>query len=168
MLDELSDHIESLRRYAFVLCRNHHDADDLVQETLVKAIASANTYNPDKKLRIWLFAILHNTFVSSKRQFARRTRAAAFLDGLAEEEAATPPPQEKTLEARHTVRMMARLTTDQQAALSLIALEGMAYEEAAEVLDIPVGTLMSRLARGREALRKMMQSKGEARFKVVR
>ncbi|WP_321390155.1 sigma-70 family RNA polymerase sigma factor [Emcibacter sp.] len=168
MLEELSDHIESLRRYAFVLCRNHHDADDLVQETLVKAIAAAHTYKTEKKLRIWLFAILHNNFISSKRQFARRTRAAAFLDGLAEQDGTVPPQQEKTLEARHTVRMMARLSTDQQAALSLIALEGMPYEEAAEVLDIPVGTLMSRLARGREALRKIMNSKGEARFKVVR
>ncbi|WP_339860330.1 sigma-70 family RNA polymerase sigma factor [Paremcibacter congregatus] len=168
MLNELSNHIEGLQRYAYVLCRNHHDADDLVQETLVKAISAAHTYKPEKDLRVWLFAILHNTFISSKRKLARRTRAAAFLDGLSEQDGEVQTQQEQNVEARHTVRMMARLTPDQQAALSLIALEDMSYEEAAGILDVPVGTLMSRLARGRDALRKMMSGKEESRFKVVR
>src|SRR5690606_19159121 len=99
MIDELHAHIVSLRRYAFVLCRNGTDADDLVQETLVKAIAAADTYRPGNDLRAWLFGILHNTFLSHRRQFARRARAAAFLNATLGEPSAAPP-QERQLDAQ--------------------------------------------------------------------
>jgi RNA polymerase sigma-70 factor (ECF subfamily) len=167
MLDELPDHVQSLRRYAYVLCRDHHDADDLVQESLTKAIAAAHSFQEGRDLRVWLFSILHNTFVSSKRQYAQRTRAAAFLDAMNGDQTATPE-QEKRVEARHTVRMLSRLSPDQQAALSLVAVEGVSYDEAAQILDVPVGTLMSRLARGRERLRHLLNEKPPNRFKIVR
>lgn len=167
MIDELHAHITSLRRYAYVLCRNHADADDLVQETLVKAIARADTYRSGKDLRAWLFGILHNTFVSDKRQYARRARAATFLENTAQEPDTTSDP-EKHLEAEGTLRMLSRLTPDQQAALILIAVEGLSYDEAAEVLDVPVGTLMSRLARGREQLRRLVRGHDPSPLRAVR
>ena len=71
MIDDLHAHIAGLRRYAFVLCRNDTEADDLVQDTLTKAIAAAATYRPERSLRTWLFGILHNTFISDRRQYAQ-------------------------------------------------------------------------------------------------
>lgn len=167
MIDDLHAHISSLRRYAFVLCRNSADADDLVQESLVKAIAAADTYQSGKDLRAWLFSILHNTFVSHRRQFARRARAARFLDATLQE-AGIPPVQEKHVEAQHTLNMLSRLTPEQQSVLVLIAVEGLSYTEAAEALDIPTGTLMSRLARGREELRRLVAGNKSRQLKAVR
>lgn len=161
MVDELHHYVADLRRYAFVLCGNAPDADDLVQETLLKAIASADTYRPGGSLRAWLFGILHNTFVSHRRQFARRARAAAFLESLEALPDDPTPEQERYVEARQTLNLFARLSDEQRSALLLIAIDGMSYEEAAEALNVPVGTLMSRLARGRERLRRLMDS-GEA------
>jgi RNA polymerase sigma factor (sigma-70 family) len=167
MIDDLHSHISSLRRYALVLCRSHADADDLVQETLVKAIAAADTYRPGNHLRAWLFSILHNTFVSHKRQYARRARAARFLDATLEDPGA-PPVQEKHVEAQHTLNMLSRLTPEQQSVLVLIAVEGLSYAEAAEALDLPIGTLMSRLARGREELRRLVANGNSSQLKAVR
>lgn len=157
MIDELQQHIVDLRRYAYVLCRNGADADDLVQETLVKAIAVADSYRRDKSLRGWLFSILHNTFVSHRRQFARRARATAFLETISAPVENVQPEQEQYVEARQTLNLFALLSDEQRSALVLIAIEGLSYEEAAETLDVPVGTLMSRLARGRERLRRLME-----------
>jgi RNA polymerase sigma-70 factor (ECF subfamily) len=167
MIDDVELHIASLRRYAHMLCRNSADADDLVQEALTKALAAAHTYRSGKDLRAWLFSILHNTFVSQKRQYARRARAARFLDATSGEPE-TPENQEKHVEARDTLLMMSRLTPDQQSVLLLIAVEGYSYAEAAEVLDIPIGTLMSRLARGREMLRQLMSGEKRNQLRVVR
>ena len=166
MLQDLAQHIQSLRRYAYVLCQNHHDADDLVQESLTKAIAAANRFSQGKDLRIWLFSILHNTFVSSRRQYARRARAAAFLD-MVSTDTVVPPEQENRVDAQKTVRLLRKLPPDQQAAICLVAIDGMSYEEAAKTLDVPIGTLMSRLARGREKLRAMTAIYKSAEKEVV-
>lgn len=167
MIDDLHEQITSLRRYAYVLCRNHADADDLVQESLLKAIAAADTYKPGKDPRSWLFSILHNTFISHKRQYARRARAARFLDSTLRE-AGVKPEQEARIEVRDTLNMLSQLSPDQQAVLVLIAVEGMSYAEAAEALEIPLGTLMSRLARGREELRRLVSEGGGSRLRAVR
>jgi RNA polymerase sigma-70 factor (ECF subfamily) len=167
MVDDLKTHIVSLRRYAYVLCRNGTDADDLVQETLMKAIAAADTYRRGSELRPWLFGILHNTFLSHRRQFARRARAATFLNTTLRDTASAPPP-ERQLDAEHTLRMLGRLSPEHQAALILVAVEGLSYEEAAAALEIPVGTLMSRLARGRERLRRLAGDDEPNRLKAVK
>lgn len=166
MIDDLHAHIAGLRRYAFVLCRNDTDADDLVQETLTKAIGAAHTYRPERSLRTWLFGILHNTFISHRRQYARRARAAAFLQNMGERSETNRGEQRVDME--HTVRMLARLSDEQRAVLLLVAVEELSYEEAAEALDIPVGTVMSRLARGREQLRQLVLESGPNRLKAVR
>ena len=167
MIDDLEGHIASLRRYARVLCGNDADADDLVQETLTRAIAAASTFRPGGDLRAWLFSILHNTFVSQKRQYARRARASRFID-VSLREAAVPPSQEKHVEAENTLSMLSKLNPDQQAVLVLIAVEGLSYAEAAKTLGIPIGTLMSRLARGREELRRLVSGVRSGQLKAVR
>lgn len=167
MIEDLHFHIASLRRYAFVLCRNHADADDLVQESLMKAISAARTYKSGRDLRAWLFSIMHNTFVSNERQFARRARAARFLDTMARD-GGVSAAQEKHVEARDTLNMLSRLPPDRQSALVLIAVEGLSYAEAADALDIPTGTLMSRLARGREELRRLVNDEKTSKLKAVR
>lgn len=167
MIDELEVHIASLRRYAHLLCGNRADADDLVQESLTQAIISAHTFRPGRSLRAWLFSILHNTFVSQKRQYARRARASRFIEaGFRETE--VPPNQEHYVDAEHTLSMLSKLTPNQQSVLVLIAVEGLSYAEAADTLDIPIGTLMSRLARGREELRRLVGGKEPGHLKSVR
>ena len=167
MIDELELHIASLRRYAWMLCGNHADADDLVQESLVKAIAAAHTYKPGQNLRAWLFSILHNIFVSQKRQYARRARATRFISSRLRE-SEVPANQEKHVEAENTLAMLSNLTPDQQSVLVLIAVEGLSYAEAAESLGVPIGTLMSRLARGREELRRLVSGEKPGQLKAVR
>ncbi len=147
---ELAAQIAALRRYAFVLTGNRADAEDLVQECLARAIAAADSWPGGPNLRQWLFRILHNLHVSDLRR--RRVRAeydsATIFDG------AQPAEQPARLEARLVLDALARLPEPQRQALTLIAIDGMRYDEAAAILGIPTGTLMSRLARGRETLRR--------------
>lgn len=166
MVDDLQAHVASLRRYAYMLCRNHSDADDLVQETLVKAIAAADSYDSTKSLRIWLFTILYNSFISNQRQYMRRARAASFL--AVHDEASHPPDQERQVEVQQIMRMMGRLTPEQQSVMILVAVEGLSYEEAAAVIGVPSGTVMSRLARGREQLRRLVHGDNSSYLRIVR
>ena len=157
VVDQLSRHVAGLRRYAFALTGGQHEAEDLVQDSLLRAIASARSFRSGGNLRAWLFSIMHNAFVSGVR---RRTPRLVELDDETAA-AAEAPAQLTNLELRDVLSALARLPEHQRAALSLIALEEFTYEEAAKVLDIPIGTLMSRLARGRETLRRM--TRGDAR-----
>ncbi|MCC5984949.1 MAG: sigma-70 family RNA polymerase sigma factor [Rhodobacteraceae bacterium] len=145
---ELHSHVASLRRYALVLTRDPVAADDLVQETLVKAIAKADTFQPGTDLRPWLFRILHNTHISDLRR--ARTRADAAPD--------LPEPiardcQHTQLELKQVLGALDQLPEAQRMPIILVALREMSYAEAARTLDVPLGTFMSRLGRGREALR---------------
>jgi RNA polymerase sigma-70 factor (ECF subfamily) len=162
MIDQLAGHVAGLRRYAFALTGAQQEAEDLVQDTLVRAIAAARTYRPGGSLRAWLFSIMHNAFISGAR---RKVPLTVVLDDDAA--SAGPPPQLLQLELQDVLAALARLPESQRAALSLIALEEFSYEEAARVLDVPLGTLMSRLARGREALRQMMAADPRAALHVV-
>lgn len=150
-------HIQRLRRYARALCRNATDADDLVQETLAKAIDRADLFRPGGDLRAWLFGILHNTFVSSIRRAGRCT-APPVADPLA-----TPrldPDQETRVELRRVLLALQQLPEEQRSVIVMVSVDGMTTEEAAAALDLPVGTVRSRLWRGREALRRL--SRGES------
>jgi RNA polymerase sigma factor (sigma-70 family) len=158
--EELTLHIAGLRRYAIALTGNRHEAEDLLQETLTRAIAAAGSYRATGSLRAWLFSIMHNAFVSGLRE----RRPVDDPDGI---EMSTPAPQLAALEVRDVLAALARLPEPQRAALSLIALEEFSYEEAASILGIPLGTLMSRLARGREALRRTLSGEPPTRLRVV-
>ncbi|MGP9818827.1 sigma-70 family RNA polymerase sigma factor [Salinarimonas sp. NSM] len=159
---EITAHVRSLRRYALQLTRSRDAADDLVQECLARAIANASTLKPGLPVRPWLFRILHNLHVGEQRKL--RLRRAALLHPSDDE---VPAPQDDSLELRAVLDAVARLPDEQRAALHLVAVEGMSYQEAARVLEVPVGTLMSRLARAREALRRALQRPGAASLQIV-
>jgi RNA polymerase sigma factor (sigma-70 family) len=163
MIEDLPLHVAGLRRYALSLTGSRFEAEDLVQDTLTRAVAAAATFRKGGNLRAWLFTIMHNAFISSVR--ARRT-AERELD------AALPtlsqaPPQLDRLEVRDVLAALARLPEAQRSALVLIALEDFSYADAARILGVPLGTLMSRLARGREALRRAMNDDTPPRLRVV-
>lgn len=149
---EIKSHIVSLRRYALVLTRDPDAAEDLVQETLVKAIAKADTLRPNSDLRTWMFRIMHNTHISALRR--DRTRNAAKPDLP---EPITPEHQHSQMTLKQVLDALDQLPAAQRSAIVLVALEDMSYADAARSLDVPLGTFMSRLGRGREALRKIMK-----------
>lgn len=155
---DITMHLQRLRRYARSLCRDDADADDLVQETLVKAIGRADLFRPGSDLRAWLFSILHNTFVSGIRTTERRQRLAA---GRADSESnRLEASQETRIELHRVLAALDRLPEDQRRVILLVSVDGLTTDEAAELLGLPVGTVRSRLSRGREALRRL--SRGEA------
>ncbi len=159
---ELHTHVASLRRYALVLTRDTVAADDLVQETLVKAIAKADTFQPGTDLRPWLFRILHNTHVSDLRRAKTRADAAADLPEPIAREC-----QHTQLELKQVLGALDQLPEAQRVPIVLIALREMSYAEAARSLDVPLGTFMSRLARGREALRRIVQGVASGKLKLM-
>ncbi len=160
---ELHYHIGSLRRYALVLTRDPVAADDLVQETLVKAIAKADTFQPGSDLRPWLFRILHNTFVSDLRRAKTRAEAAAEMP-----EPVSTECQDTRLELKQVLAALDQLPEAQRMPIILISLREMSYAEAARTLDVPLGTFMSRLGRGREALRKIVQGVGVGKLAILK
>jgi RNA polymerase sigma factor (sigma-70 family) len=156
-LDDIYRNIEAeiprLRRYARALARDVVAADDLVQDCLARALGKLHLWNDGTDLRAWLFTILHNQYVNQVRRAVREGSAV----GLNENEPLLmrAPHQGKRLELRDLERAIAKLPDEQRAVILLVGLEGMHYEEVAEVLGIPVGTVRSRLSRSREALRRL-------------
>ena len=146
--------IPRLRRYARALVRDAAAADDLVQDCLTRALGKLHLWQDGTDLRAWLFTILHNQYVNQVRRAVREGVAV----GLSESEPMLThaPHQTRSLELRDLERAIARLPEEQRSVILLVGLEGMRYEEVAAVLDIPVGTVRSRLSRGREALRRLM------------
>ena len=157
--------IPALRRYAAVLARNHQDQDDLVHDCLVRALDRWHTRREDASLRSWLFAIMHNLFVSHQRKKKLRGEVTS-IDAAPDERYRVSADQERYLEFCDVFQALDRLPEEQRSVLVLIAVEDLSYAEAAQVLDIPIGTVMSRLSRGRERLRAMME--GHAQPEAVR
>jgi RNA polymerase sigma-70 factor (ECF subfamily) len=145
--------IPRLRRYARALARDVAAADDLVQDCLARALGKLHLWQEGTDLRAWLFTILHNQYVNQVRRSVREGAAV----GLSETEPmlTRAPHQGKRLELRDLERAMAKLPEEQRSVILLVGLEGMRYEEVAEVLGVPVGTIRSRLSRGRESLRRL-------------
>ncbi|WP_230532049.1 sigma-70 family RNA polymerase sigma factor [Microvirga roseola] len=140
-----------LRRYARALTRDESRAEDLVQDALVRAYERRGSFRSGGNLRGWLLSILHNVFIDDRRRHAAETRRAAHTAILAE--TATAPEQESRVRLQQVQAAFMSLPDEQRAALHLVAIEGLSYQEAATALGIPVGTLMSRLGRARAALR---------------
>lgn len=167
--DVLIDHVPRLRRYARALIRNRELADDLVQDTLERALGHAHQYRPGSDPRAWLFAIMHNVHANQARRASARAPhvmmegdtldaaidAAGFVGS-----AGTTDGQTRALELRDLDAALARLSAEQREVVLLVGLEDMSYAEVAQTLGIPLGTVMSRLSRGRERLRMLMA--GEA------
>src|SRR5271170_86428 len=153
----LEKEIPRLRRYAFALARNVSRADDLVQDTLVRAIAKQHYWQCGTNLRAWLFTIMHNQNVNFVRRGVREGIAVAVDDAGPVLTAPSEPTAELSL--RDLDRALARISDEQREIILLVGLEGNSYEEAAAILNIPVGTVRSRLSRGRESLRILMDGK---------
>ncbi len=145
--------VPSLRRYARALLGGRGDADDLVHDTLVRAMDRIHLYRPGSDIRAWLFTILHNQHIDAVRRSARRPDYVAIGD----EEATAPAAQEGRLAVRDLDQALALLPNEQRQVVLLVGLEGLAYTEVAAVLDVPLGTVMSRLNRGRQRLRSLME-----------
>lgn len=153
--DGVEVHIEGLRRYAFALVGNMADADDLVQESLRRALSQIENQRKIEDWRAYLYAILHNVFVSQVSRFGARSQIS--LDDNADRLFCSAP-QHAQIEFQDLGRELLKLPADQREVILLVGLEGLSYREVADALDIPLGTVMSRLNRGRAALRRAMSS----------
>ncbi len=159
-------YIPRLRRYARALTGDASAADDLVQDALERALLKQDLWREGSDLRAWLFTLMHNVFVNQVRSAAAGRTVP--LEGSLED---LPQPQAgDRLEIRDLDAALQRLPAEQRAVLLLVGLEQMTYEEAARVLDVPAGTVMSRLSRGRERLRRLLQGlpDSNAPLKVVK
>ena len=154
--DDVLAQLPPLRRYARALTRDESAAEDLVHDALVRAYERRSTFRLGGNLRTWLFSILHNTFVDGRRQHMAEQRRKGGTAWLAE--TALPPNQESSVRLGQVRRAFLSLPEEQRAVLHLVAIEGLAYQEAATALGIPIGTLMSRLGRARAALRAFEES----------
>ncbi len=149
---DLVEHVPRLRRYARALTGDRTRADDLVQDTLERALMKLHLWRPGSDLRAWLFTVMHNLYVNQ-----RRTEGADHLMVDADSvEIAVRPTQSDAMEMRDLSLMLARLPEGQREVLLLVALEGMSYDDVARTLGIPPGTVMSRLSRARERLRELL------------
>jgi RNA polymerase sigma-70 factor (ECF subfamily) len=148
-----------LRRFARNLTRNPHDADDVVQIAVERALTRLDQWRSGARLDSWMFKIVRNAWIDELRSRVRRGKI--FLAAEAGENIGTDSMARET-ELLSVQSAMARLPEDQREAVSLVLVEGLPYREAAEVLDVPIGTLTSRLARGREALQALLGTEGEA------
>lgn len=158
------EHIPRLRRYARALTGDLAQADDLVQECLARAWEKLSLWQRGSNLRAWLFTILHNVFVNELRRSKRRPELLAFDDeNLEIPRRAT---QEDGLALRDLETALYSLPLEQRAVLLLVAVEELSYEQTAKALAIPVGTVMSRLARARERLRLQLNGEGPALRRV--
>jgi RNA polymerase sigma-70 factor, ECF subfamily len=150
----LEREIPRMRRYARALTRNTVKSDDLVQSSLVRALEKQHLWQPGSNLRAWLFTILHNQYVNDVRHALRQGSLGPVED--AEPVWSVEPVAEASLQLADLQRAINTLSHEQREVLLLVCLEGMRYEQVATILDIPVGTVRSRLSRARTTLRLLM------------
>jgi RNA polymerase sigma factor (sigma-70 family) len=138
-----------LRRFARTLSRNQHDADDLVQSAVERAWRHLGQFKPGANLASWMFGIMKNAWIDNRRAHGRRGEVP-----LPEDSGEHPAvsPVDTSTDLWSVSEAMNKLPEEQRLAVALVLVEGMSYKEAAQVLEIPIGTLTSRLARGRTAL----------------
>lgn len=149
----------SLRRYARSLTRDEGEAEDLVHDALVRAYEKRSSFDAQRDLRRWLFSIVHNRFIDMKRSAqAKANNASAAAETAEAGGRRSDPAQEHAARLSEVREHFMSLPEEQRSALHLVAIEGLSYSEAASALDIPVGTLMSRISRARAALRAMEDS----------
>lgn len=158
--------IPSLRAYARLLVGNRVQADDLVQECLERAWSRSHLFRAGGNMRVWMFTILHNLHVSAIRQARRRPATIPLTEY--KEDLAVAPRGDLHVELADLDRALTELPAEQRAAVLLVGAEDLSYEQAAEVLAIPVGTLMSRLHRGRKQLRILMSGEAPPRLKRIK
>ena len=160
---DLIEHLPRLRRYARALTGDINRADDLVQDTLERALAKLDLWQPGSDLRAWLFTLMHNLFVNQIR--VRRPPETVMEEALDEP---VSGGQMEAMQARDIHGALARLPEEQREVLLLVGLEQFGYAEAAQVLGVPTGTVMSRLSRARERMRHMLAGEPAIKLKLVK
>ncbi len=148
--DDLREVLPRLRRFAFSLTRHENSADDLVQSCLERALARREQHREDADLRAWLFQIMYRQFLDGQRR-AKRYAGLLAVFACAPEELA--PSAEDVALSRSALADFSKLPAEQRALLVLVSVEGLSYQQAADALGIPIGTVMSRLSRARKTLR---------------
>ena len=156
-MDEIEECVPALRRYARALTHDPDRADDLVQDSLERAIRKRGLWRPSGSVRSWMFRILLNVYRNDLRR-QRRSLAPLSLETIPGGDPAGLDVQPGRLALAETARAMQALPLEQREVLLLVAVEEMKYAEAAAILSIPIGTLMSRLARARSTLRDLTQT----------
>ncbi|MBN8919350.1 MAG: sigma-70 family RNA polymerase sigma factor [Rhizobiales bacterium] len=146
--------VPSLRAFAISLCGNVDRADDLVQETLLRALANINSFQPGTNMSAWLFTILRNLFRS---EYRKRRREVEDADGSYAESLKSQPEQNSRVEFEEFRTALAKLPADQREALILVGASGFSYEEAAEICGCAVGTIKSRVNRARNRLTSLLE-----------
>lgn len=159
--DELRELMPRLRRFALWLARDPSNADDLVQATLERALSRWSKRREDASLRSWLFAILYRQFLDGRR---RAKRHATFLGRLRMDDEPQWPSAEREVVAQSMLQAFGRLDPDQRSLLLWVTVEGLSYKEVAEILAVPIGTVMSRLSRARKALRRLCEGETPVPF----
>jgi len=154
----IEQQIPRLRRYARALIRNRDRADDLVQDTLDRALIKEQFWQSGTNLGAWLFTIMHNQNVNNLRRDIRESGVVDIEQISRTQPATTDPTASRQL--FELERALAQLSVDQRQVILLVGLEGMSYENTAGILHIPVGTVRSRLSRGRDILRKLLDMEG--------
>ncbi|MPQ83343.1 sigma-70 family RNA polymerase sigma factor [Pseudomonas sp. MAFF 730085] len=149
--EQLRELIPRLRRFAVSLTRNASSADDLVQSSLERAITRWADKRTEGDLRAWLFSILYRQFLDAHRRSRRYARMLEFLTGRDDAQ----PSVERTVMAQSALQAFDQLNTEQRALLLWVCVEGLSYKEVAAILEVPIGTVMSRLSRARQALRQL-------------
>lgn len=159
-------HVPALRRYAWALLRDREGADDLVQDCLERAVSRWSVRRRDGDLRAWLFAILHNLFIDGLRR-RRREGLRVELDHAADVPAHGVDPESGVM-MRDVLDALDTLPADQKAVILLVGVEDLSYEAAARALGVPIGTVMSRLSRGRERLRGLLSPVSGPRLRRIK
>ena len=155
-----------LTRYARALTRDADAAEELVQDCASRALSRLHLFQAGTNMRAWLFTVLHNLHRQNLRKMHRRPASSQMSEEIENRLAAVDDATQR-LAVRDLDRAMAELPEEQRQVVLLIGLEDMSYQETATVLDIPVGTVMSRLARARERLRRAMEGQGQPRLRSV-
>jgi RNA polymerase sigma-70 factor (ECF subfamily) len=159
--DEVVAMIPALRAFAWSVSRNGSDADDLVQDTLIKAWTHRDKFEPGTNLRAWLFTILRNTYYTA---VVRRRREVRDEDGIHARKLTAPPAQEWGLAMQSLQQALDQLPQEHREALILVGAAGLSYEEAAEICGCALGTIKSRVNRARNRLLKIMEESGDTDF----
>ncbi|MEM9794904.1 MAG: RNA polymerase sigma factor [Pseudomonadota bacterium] len=162
--DELIEHLPAMRAFAVSLTRNASLADDMVQDSLVKAWSNLDKFQPGTNMRAWLFTILRNTYYSNRR---KAKREVSDTDGSITAGLSRKPDHDGRLNLMDFEAAFAKLPEEQREALVLVGASGFAYEEAAETCGVAVGTIKSRVNRGRAKLAELMGISDEDPFEIT-
>lgn len=160
--------IPHLRRYARSLTRDTDLADDIVQSALEVALRKRSSWKRTGSVRSWMFSVLHRTFLDHQRATRRRRHWTGLFQSERQDEVEASP-QEAWVERTSILEALGRLPEEQRAVILLVAVEGFGYDDVARILNVPVGTVRSRLSRGRETLTQLWDDRDErARLRSVK